>query len=125
MFNKDDSNPDLLRPFQNAWSGSGIAKREISVGKRPFPAGYSGAFANTRLADQYHSAVHGCDTDLAYGDDAKDGRPNAAAHRHVHAADLSIYLLQFCRSFGIVLHCTKPVQYFAILSEQATTHADA
>jgi len=30
---------------------------------------------------------------LAYGDDAKDGRPNATTHRHVHAADLSIYLL--------------------------------
>src|SRR5205807_7541367 len=41
----------------------------------------------------------------------------------VHAADLSIYLLQFCRSSGIVLHCTKSFQHSAILSEQTTTHA--
>ena len=72
----------------------------------------------------HYSALHGRDADLVDGDDAEDGRSHAAANRHVHAADFSIYLLQFCRGFGIVLHCAESVQYFAVLPEQTTTYAD-
>src|SRR5439155_11650025 len=35
------------------------------------------------------------------------------------------YLLQFWRSSGIILHCTKPFKHLAILSKQTTTYADA
>ena len=69
------------------------------------------------LAGQYHSALHGCDAGLAYGDDAQDRRSDAASDHDVHAADLLIYLLQFCRGSGIVLHRTESFQYLAILSE--------
>src|SRR5207244_13238724 len=39
--------------------------------------------------------------------------------------DLLVYLLQFCRGFGIVLHDAKPFQHRAILLQQTTTAADA
>jgi spoIIIJ-associated protein len=42
----------------------------------------------------------------------------------VYAHYLPVILLQFCRSSGIVLHCAKPLQHLAILSEPTTTHAD-
>src|SRR5207249_6203404 len=77
------------------------------------------------LADQHYSALHGRDPDLAHGDDAQDRRSDAAPSNDVHAADLSIYLLQFCGSSGIILHCTKSFQHLAILSEQTATRADA
>jgi len=32
--------PIFFGLFKMAWSGSGIAKREVSLGKRPFSAGY-------------------------------------------------------------------------------------
>ena len=47
----------------------------------------------------------------------KDRRSHAASDHDVHAADLFIYLLQFCRGSGIVLHRTESFQYLAILSE--------
>src|SRR5207245_3587574 len=86
---------------------------------------YRGAFAIARLANQYHPALHGRDADLAHGHDAKDRRRHTTPRDDVHAADLFIYLLQFCGSSGIVLHRSKSFQYLAILSEQKSTHAEA
>ena len=57
------------------------------------------------------------DADLAHGDDAKNRRSDSATRDDVHAADLFIYLLQFCCSSGIVLHRTESFQHLAILSE--------
>src|SRR5947199_10019694 len=94
------------------------------MGEGSFAARYSGAPALARLADQHHPTLHGRDADLAHGHDTKDRRSHAAAGDDVHPADLLIYLLQFCCSSGIVLHCTKPFQYLAILSEQTTTRAN-
>src|SRR4029077_11100046 len=85
--------------------------------------GHNSAPATSRLARKHHPAVHGCDTDLAHGDDAKNRRSDSAPRDDVHAADLFIYLLQFCCSSGIVLHRTESLQHLAILSEQTTTHA--
>src|SRR4029077_17377670 len=69
-----DSNPDLLRAFQNARSGCGIEKREIPLGERSFTARYGWASAAARLADQHHPALYGRNTDLVDADDAKDRR---------------------------------------------------
>ncbi len=109
--------PIFFGLFQNARPGRGIAKRKISLGKRPFPAGHDSAPAVARLAGQYHSTLNGSDADLAHGHDAKDGRSHTAPDHDVHAADLLIYLLQFCRGSGIVLHRTESLQYLAVLSE--------
>src|SRR5438876_2892251 len=117
LFANDDSNPSLFRSLQNAGPGGGIAERKISLGKGSFPAGHNSAPATARLAREYHSSVHGCHSDLADGDDAKNRRSDSAPRDDVHAADLFIYLLQFCRGSGIVLHRTEPFQHLAILSE--------
>jgi spoIIIJ-associated protein len=76
------------------------------------------------LARKYHPDPDGLDADLAHGDDAKDGRSHAAPDHDVHAADLLIYLLQFCRGSGIVLHRTESFQHLTILVQQTTTHAN-
>ena len=47
----------------------------------------------------------------------KTGDPTQRRDDDVHAADLFIYLLQFCRGSGIVLHRTESFQHLAILSE--------
>ena len=77
------------------------------------------------MARKHHSALHGCHADLVDADDAKNRRCYATPGDDVHTSDLFIYLLQFCGSSGIVLHDPKPFQYFAVLSEQKTTDADA
>src|SRR5207302_11186406 len=76
-------------------------------------------------SDQHHPALHGRDPDLADGDDAKDRRRHPAPGDDVHAADLFVYLLQFCGGFGIILHHPKPFQYRAILLQQTTTEPTA
>src|SRR5205823_2337168 len=68
--------------------------------------------------------MHGREPNLVDGDDAKDGRPNPAPGDDVYAADLFVYLLQFCRGSGIVLHHTESFQYRAILLQQTTTDPD-
>ena len=93
-------------------------------GTRPFATRHGSASPCARMADQHHSAADGSYAGLAHGDDAEDGRSHSAPYNDVYAADVSIFLLQFCGGSGIVLHRTKSLQYPAILSEQTTTHAD-
>ena len=44
---------------------------------------------------------------MADGHDAQDGRRHATPSDDVHAPNLLIFLLQFCGSSGVVLHCRK------------------
>jgi len=69
--------------------------------------------------------LHGRHPDLVDANDAEDRRRHPTSGDDVHTSHLPIYLLQFCSSSGIVLHDPEPFQYFAILSEQEATHADA
>jgi len=82
------------------------------LGARSFATGHRRAFADTGLAGQHYPALHGRDPDLAHGHDPENRRRHPAARHDVHSADLLIYLLQFCRGSGIVLHRAKP---FSIL----------
>jgi membrane protein insertase, YidC/Oxa1 family, C-terminal domain len=72
-----------------------------------YPTRYCGASACARFPDQHHPAAHGGYAGLAHGDDTEDGRSHATPHNDVYAADLPIFLLQFCGGSGIVLHRAK------------------
>src|SRR5439155_17503733 len=118
---------DFLWAFQNARPGGRVAKLALSLGPRSLATGHGrdSPVVGVFDSDQHHSALHGGEPDLVDGDDAKDRRRGPATSNDVHAADLFVYLLQFRRGFGFVLHNAKPFQYRAILLQQTTTDADA
>src|SRR5947209_13085510 len=93
------------------------------MGERLIATRHRGAFV--RRSHQRYSAVHGREPNLVDGNDAENRRSHPAPGDDVHPADLFVYLLQFCRGSGIVLHHTESFQYCAILLQQTTTGADA
>ena len=67
--------------------------------ERTCPAGHHRAFADDWLADQHHSAVHGCDTGLAHGDDTEDSDPT---QRRI-AMFMPLIFLFICYNFAAAL----------------------
>jgi spoIIIJ-associated protein len=57
--------------------------------------------------------------------DSQNWGSNPAPADDVYAPYLLVFLLQFCRGSGIVLHCAESFQHLTILVQQTTTNADA
>jgi len=90
--------------FLNAWPGGGIAERKF-LGKRSLSAGYRGASAAARLPINIIPLCMAATQVWLMAMTPKTAT-HAAAHRHVHAADLSIICYNFA-ALCIILHCTK------------------
>src|SRR4029450_11445972 len=136
MFADDDPDSHLLWSLHNAGTGRRIAKRKVSMGEGCFSARYairhsgnglgpSPRYSGRGIVGQPPAHPHGGHPDLAQGQGAQDGRRHATSSDDVHASNILIFLLQFCGSSGVVLHCPESFQHLAILSEQESTHAEA